>query len=218
MKRGLFLDLDGTLAATLPMLREAYLSFLADFEAIGCEAEFQALNGPPLTVIVQRLQAAHALPGPPETLLRRYQERLAAVHGQAEPAPGARGVLERAGTQGWTVAVVSSNTGASTRAWLARTGLDGLVATVVGGDEVLHGKPEPEPYLRALALTGCEAARSLAIEDSPQGAAAAIAAGLNTWLVGPAPAEALTPAAAARERHPLFCGRLPDFQAVASLL
>lgn len=211
MKRGLFLDLDGTLADTLPALRAVYHEFLAGFGVAGSEAEFQSLNGPALPEIVRSLRHRHALPGAEETLYSLYRDGLAAVHSRALPAPGARGVLERARARGWTVAVVSSNNGASTRAWLGRTGLGELVSAVVGGDEVERAKPDPQPYRRALALTGCEPGLSLAVEDGAQGALAALGAGLNTWMLGDATAAAL-------EGHALFRGCLPDFQAVARLL
>ena len=45
------------------------------------------------------------------------------------------------------------------------------------GDEVQHGKPDPEAYLTAAARLGVDPARCLAIEDSPAGVASAEAAG-----------------------------------------
>ncbi|OBH17334.1 HAD family hydrolase [Mycolicibacter sinensis] len=50
-------------------------------------------------------------------------------------------------------------------------------SAVVCGDEVPHGKPAPDPYLRAAALLELDPLRCLAVEDSPTGAAAAEAAG-----------------------------------------
>jgi beta-phosphoglucomutase-like phosphatase (HAD superfamily) len=47
----------------------------------------------------------------------------------------------------------------------------------VCGDEVRRPKPNPDPYLRAAELLGVRADRSVAIEDSPVGIAAAEAAG-----------------------------------------
>ncbi|EOD39073.1 hypothetical protein EMIHUDRAFT_56982, partial [Emiliania huxleyi CCMP1516] len=48
------------------------------------------------------------------------------------------------------------------------------------GDECSHAKPHPEPYLAAMRLLGVEAENCLAFEDSPSGAAAAVAAGTQT--------------------------------------
>ena len=54
---------------------------------------------------------------------------------------------------------------------------------VVCGDEVTHGKPHPEPYLRAAELSGLAAADTVAIEDSPTGATSAEAAGCLVLVV-----------------------------------
>jgi beta-phosphoglucomutase-like phosphatase (HAD superfamily) len=53
----------------------------------------------------------------------------------------------------------------------------------VSGDDVRHGKPDPEGYVLASQRAGCPPSRILAIEDSQQGARAALAAGLKTFLL-----------------------------------
>lgn len=47
----------------------------------------------------------------------------------------------------------------------------------VSGDEVVRGKPHPEPYLTACRRLGVEPARTVVIEDSPSGIRSAEAAG-----------------------------------------
>ena len=54
---------------------------------------------------------------------------------------------------------------------------------VVTGDEVAHGKPHPEPYLRAAALLGVAPEDCLAIEDSTTGATSAGEAGCTVLVV-----------------------------------
>ncbi|MEJ7742957.1 MAG: HAD family hydrolase [Nocardioidaceae bacterium] len=51
------------------------------------------------------------------------------------------------------------------------------------GDQVEHGKPAPDPYLRAAELLGVDAASCIAIEDSPTGAASAESAGCHVIVV-----------------------------------
>jgi HAD superfamily hydrolase (TIGR01509 family) len=48
---------------------------------------------------------------------------------------------------------------------------------VVAGDDVIHGKPHPEPYLTAAALLGVEPSECVAFEDSRTGLESAVAAG-----------------------------------------
>jgi HAD superfamily hydrolase (TIGR01509 family) len=53
----------------------------------------------------------------------------------------------------------------------------------VTADDVSNLKPHPEPYLSALGLLGASAARSVVLEDSPTGVAAAEAAGCRVVAV-----------------------------------
>jgi beta-phosphoglucomutase-like phosphatase (HAD superfamily) len=65
----------------------------------------------------------------------------------------------------------------------ARTGFNRFFDVVVSCDDVQRTKPDPEPYLRALALTGRDPRECVAIEDSERGLAAAKAAGLECWVI-----------------------------------
>jgi HAD superfamily hydrolase (TIGR01509 family) len=59
----------------------------------------------------------------------------------------------------------------------------GTFATVVTGDQVSAGKPDPEAYRTACERLGVSASESVAIEDSPTGLASAEAAGCVTVAV-----------------------------------
>ena len=71
----------------------------------------------------------------------------------------------------------------SRQLWIAATlhalALSTAFDAVVAGDEVAHGKPDPEIYLRAAHLLEVAPARCLAIEDSPNGVLSAAAAGMR---------------------------------------
>ena len=55
----------------------------------------------------------------------------------------------------------------------------GSFDVVIAGDDVVHGKPHPEPYLQALDALGLKAEQCIAIEDSPTGMISAEAANLR---------------------------------------
>ena len=50
-------------------------------------------------------------------------------------------------------------------------------------DDVVHGKPHPEPFLEAARRLGVDPRRCLVIEDAPKGLEAAKAAGCFTLAV-----------------------------------
>jgi HAD superfamily hydrolase (TIGR01509 family) len=66
---------------------------------------------------------------------------------------------------------------------LTKVDVVGRFDFIVGGDEVAHGKPAPDIYLKACTLLGTEPSRCIACEDSAYGIQAAFTAGLRAILV-----------------------------------
>jgi sugar-phosphatase len=66
-------------------------------------------------------------------------------------------------------------------------------SVLVTADDVVHGKPHPEPFLEAARRLGIDPRRCLVVEDAPSGLEAAQAAGCFTLaVVTTTPREALT--------------------------
>lgn len=208
MAPALLLDFDGTLCASLDALRAAYHGFLAGHGRTGSDREFDRMNGPPLAIIARLLARRHGLTEPPEILLGRYRALARRAQDGARPAAGA-GRLLAAARGRYAVAVVTSADGPTVAAWLARHAL--AVDLVVGGGETTAGKPDPAPYRLALARLGADAATSLAVEDSVQGARSALGAGVATAYLG-----RVLPAGLAG--HPLIRGPVDGLDAVIPLL
>jgi len=64
-----------------------------------------------------------------------------------------------------------------------RTGLLPFFEVVVTRVDTVRAKPDPDPYLLALARLGLPASECLVIEDSERGLRAAKAAGLPCWVI-----------------------------------
>jgi HAD superfamily hydrolase (TIGR01509 family) len=182
-RRGLFLDLDGTLADSLGVLRSVYFRFLGGFNQEGSDAEFERLSGPKLSEIVRALQTEYDLPGNPSDLLADYNRQIDEAYEWVLPLPGGRELLETAANRGWILTLVTSNLGSRVRAWLRKVGFDSLLDFTVFGEEATRGKPWPDLYELALSRSGCLASESIAVEDSLLGAKAARAAKLRTFLI-----------------------------------
>jgi HAD superfamily hydrolase (TIGR01509 family) len=54
---------------------------------------------------------------------------------------------------------------------------------VVTSEDVKNTKPDPEPYIKALELSGMKKEESIVIEDSERGLRAAISAGLKCYII-----------------------------------
>lgn len=97
--------------------------------------------------------------------------------------PGIKQYLESAQEAGLKLAVASS----SKRDWVEKhldmLGLKDYFEVISTADDVSTVKPNPELYTKTLELLGVEASEAIAIEDSPNGAYAATAAGIHCLVV-----------------------------------
>jgi beta-phosphoglucomutase-like phosphatase (HAD superfamily) len=109
----------------------------------------------------------------------RNAELVAALDAMA----GVREYFGDAARLGLKVAVASSASDAYVCGHLERLALRDGIAVVVCRDHVARGKPHPDLYLRAIQDLGVAAREALAFEDSPNGVAAAKAAGLRCVAV-----------------------------------
>lgn len=94
-----------------------------------------------------------------------------------------RDVLESLSSRGIPMAVATSTHTASAHDRLSRTGLRKHFSILIGGDQVVNGKPAPDIYLKAAAALGLAPSRCAGFEDSANGVRAAVAAGLVTVQV-----------------------------------
>jgi HAD superfamily hydrolase (TIGR01509 family) len=183
--RALLFDFDGTLVDTESVdLR----SWQEVFAAHGVEVPLErfalrigTLGGP------DELDELEALLGGPcerDAIQAERRRRELALLVEEPLRPGVADYLAAARRLGLRLGVVSS----SPRAWvdsgLVRLGIDGGWAVLSCADgDAARCKPSPALYLEALAELGLAAGEAIAFEDSPNGVAAARAAGIFTVAV-----------------------------------
>jgi sugar-phosphatase len=88
--------------------------------------------------------------------------------------PGAKELLESLPPEKWAIV-----TSATRRLMLGRLEAAGLPAPerIVSADDVVRGKPDPEPYRKGAELLGCTPEECIVVEDAPSGVGAGKAAG-----------------------------------------
>lgn len=179
---GIVFDNDGLLLDTEPCwTRAEEVVFERHGRVFDLEAK-RALVGTAPETAARVLERLLELPGRGgELSTELYALALEEIAAGAEPRPGAVELL-RALDGHWPVAVASNSPRSHLLAGLNRTGLADRFDAVLGVEEVAEPKPAPDLYLRACELLGAAPTRSLALEDSPPGVAAARAAGL--YVVG----------------------------------
>lgn len=94
--------------------------------------------------------------------------------------PGAADLLASLPPDRWTI--VTSGTRPLAMKRLRVAGLP-IPARMVTANDVVNGKPHPEPYLKGAEMLGMAPADCVVVEDSPSGLKAAAQAGMRTFGV-----------------------------------
>jgi len=172
-------DFDGTLADTEPLWIEAEYELIAGLGGTWSQEHAEQLVGNSLidsgAYILDTINR-HDLS--PAWVVDRLLERVVGfLAGRPMPwRPGALELLTAFGEAGVPCALVSASYRVLLDAALAQLPA-GTFAVTVAGDEVTHGKPHPEPYLRACTALGVPAAECVVFEDSATGSDSGNAAG-----------------------------------------
>jgi HAD superfamily hydrolase (TIGR01509 family) len=197
--RAVLFDMDGTLVETEQLWGEAMFELAARLGGRMSEAARQRTVG---TSMRTSMQVLHADLG-----IRRTEAELWAdaawVEGRTAELmaggiawrPGASELLRSVRAAGLATALVTTTPRALADIVLGSIrkslGADPFDVTVCG-DEVPARKPDPAPYLQAMAALGVEPAQCVVIEDSQAGVSAGLAAGLA--VLGVPSLQALEPA------------------------
>jgi HAD superfamily hydrolase (TIGR01509 family) len=170
-------DLDGTLVDTEPSWIAAEYRLVESFGGSWDDAHAHALVGNPLLVSAAYLREHGGVQLPLEEIVDRLlAEVVADVQREVVWRPGVRRLLTELRAAEVPCAMVTMSYQVLAQAVAERLPA-GTFATLVTGDQVSRGKPDPEAYLTAAQRLGVPPSRCLAIEDSPAGVASAEAAG-----------------------------------------
>lgn len=171
-------DMDGLLVDSEPLWFQAESAVMARLGAGWGPADQHALVGGSLGSTVEYLIAKARETADPVVVGRWLIETMVELvsTGPLTVLPGTAELIGEVQAAGLPHALVTSSVPAVVDAVLAR--LDVRFDVIISGADVTHAKPDPEGYLLAAAKLGAEPRRCIALEDSPNGVAAAEKAGL----------------------------------------
>ena len=192
---GVLFDMDGLLVDSEPLWFEVESAVMARLGGSWGEQDQAALVGGSLDKSLDYLLAKATRPASRASVARWMVEGMVELLSTREVPvmPGARQLLAEVAGAGVPYGLVTSSERPVMEAVLSR--LEVTFPVTVCGDDVSHSKPDPEPYLLAAAKLGADPGGCVAIEDSPNGVAAAEGAGCITVAV---PSIVAIPAAAGR--------------------
>ncbi len=97
--------------------------------------------------------------------------------------PGVFELLNFLQDNDYKIALATSTNKSKVMKYLEKAGMTHYFQAIVTGDMVIHGKPDPEIYLRACKQLDSLPECSIAIEDSPNGLKSAYHAGMKPIMV-----------------------------------
>ena len=178
------LDMDGLLIDTEPIWRAATFSVLAALGVRLSDDDLLSTTGQPIEDLIPRWRrragsdGRRAQPGDAEVADLITDQVVAHVTAEGQPMPGVADAVALCTRLGLSLAIASSSPRRLIDAVCDRLGLGGIQVRCSAADEA-NGKPAPDVYLAAARRLGVAPASCVAIEDSPNGIAAAKAAGMT---------------------------------------
>ena len=166
---GVLFDMDGVLLDSTPAVARVWRWWAGLHGLAADEVVHRAHGRPSLATVRDYLPGADHL----AENLEIERREIADVAG-IQALPGARELLEALPLERW--AIVTSCTLPLAEARFAAGGLP-RPRWLVTADDVVAGKPAPDPYLRGAALLGCPPSACLVVEDVAAGVVAGKAAG-----------------------------------------
>jgi len=178
------LDMDGLLIDTEPVWRAAQSAVFAGFGVTLSESDLLDSTGQPIEELIpvwrRRVVAAELSDAEIAELI--IDRVIAYVKARGRPMPGVTAAIALFERCGLRLAIASSSPLRLIDAVCDRLGLARIEVRCSAMDEA-RGKPAPDVYLTAARRLGVAAARCLALEDSPNGIAAARSAGMRCVAV-----------------------------------
>jgi mannitol-1-/sugar-/sorbitol-6-phosphatase len=151
-----------------------------------------------------------------EAEVRKLERREAADRDGVAVMPGAAELVRAIPDGRWCVVTSGTLHLAEARLRLAGIPQPGVM---VAADDVVNGKPHPEPYLKGAKLLGVNPADCLVIEDAPAGIRSAHAGGMKVIaLTSTYPASALSEADAVVQKLDQIQIRLDGAQMLATIV
>ena len=167
--KGLLFDMDGVLISSIGSVRRCWRRWAMMYGVPNADT-YEVPHGMRAIEIVKQLRPDID----PIEGLRVIEDMEIEDTEDLQVLPGVKALLQSLPADRWAIV-----TSATRRLMLGRLEVAGLPAPerIVSADDVVRGKPDPEPYRRGAGLLGCTPQECIVVEDAPSGVGAGKAAG-----------------------------------------
>jgi len=181
--KAVIFDLDGLLVDSEPLWTEARNKVLGEFGVGYDEEDKRLLMGRDYRVGLEYLINRYKLVVSVHDLAIKEQKILEGLFKKKlKLMPGAKELINEVDNSELKKAIATSSPRSRLESALNKLNLKGF-SVIVTGDDIVHGKPDPEIFLKAAQKLWVDPASCLVLEDSPYGIEAANKAGMKSVAV-----------------------------------
>ena len=170
--KGLLFDNDGVIISSIASVNRCWRLWAQHYSIAGWET-YTIPHGVRAVDVMQSLRPDFT-PEDVVTGLRFIEDLEIEDTADLKVLPGVRELLASLPPERWTI--VTSATRRLIVGRLKAASLP-LPPRVIVGDEVVNGKPHPEPYIKGAEILGFAPSECIVVEDAPSGVGAGVAAG-----------------------------------------
>src|SRR6516225_10975446 len=169
-REAILFDLDGVIVDSEPMHEKAYRQTSL---YLGRDLTQEEVASPRGTV--DEIGATKLLEyNPGATLsvpqvIEHYNNLFKAMFDQMKLIPGSRELIQKAHRKGFKLGLTTSALRENQQRVFEMFNLWPFFSTIITGEDIINGKPHPEPYLKTAEKLGVAPANALVIEDSVNG-------------------------------------------------
>ena len=165
--RIIILDFDGTLGDTAAVIIKTMQETIQELGLPPrTDSECAAMIGLRLIEIPKVLFPGHEVDGDIYALTYRRLFHEYNTEGAVVLYPNVMETLEELKERGYILTIASSRSHASLAEYVENLGLSPIIGFILGADDVVNGKPDPEPVTRTLEKYGLKPEEAIVVGDT----------------------------------------------------
>ena len=187
MIKAILFDMDGVLIDAKDWHYEALNKALHLFGfGISRESHLSTFDGLPTLRKLEILSKSTNLPLGLHSFINELKQcyTLELCHQRCKPVFNHQYALSRLKNEGYSLAVCSNSIRNTIQTMMNLSSLSSYLDFIISNEDVLHSKPDPEMYIKAMSNLGLLPSQCLILEDSDHGIQAAQASGAHLFKVG----------------------------------